>query len=293
MTLRDLELRDYKRHHLIEISNSLTPERGKKLRNLIEYINALGAVAVEFSGGGDSTLLAFIAHAILEHKSVAIMLDSPTLPMDDRARCMELAAKIGMKLIIVKDSELRSEEFRKNPKNRCYFCRKFRDQVLKEKLKELGLEYVLVDGANASDLQDFRPGLDAAAEADIKHPFIECNITKEDIRAISKAIGLETWNLPSSACLASRIAHGIEVSAEYMAMIDNAENMLRKMGFHTVRVRMDAPFCARIEVGADEIGIAFGKRHDIVNILRNIGFRAIALDLEGYIPAGIRFFGTV
>lgn len=235
---------------------------------------------ISFSGGVDSSLLAVIAKEALAGKTRCVLLDSPVVPRAAIEEALQIAKEFGLQLEIVPVPVMDDEHFKKNPAERCYWCKKKSAEVLKRR-KEI-LDYACIaDGINVSDKGEHRPGLEASTEEGIIHPFIEAGITKAEIREIAGARGLKFWNKPSAACLSSRIPYGDEITHKKLTMIEEAETFLHTSGFHQCRVRMHGDI-ARIEVTDDDMQKLFNDREDLVKILRSIGFTYISLDLIGY-----------
>lgn len=220
--------------------------RAQKLDALESYIAGKGSMLISFSGGVDSSFLAAIANTILGQNSRCVLLESPVVPGRDLADARSVARDLGLTLEIIPVALLENEQFRKNPRERCYFCKRLSAKILKEKAKEFGLACI-ADGLNVSDLKERRPGVKAADEEGFVHPFIEAGITKEDIREMARDLGYGFWNKPSGACLSSRIPYGFEITEENLSMIEMAENFLSDKGFSQFRVRNHAGV-ARIEV---------------------------------------------
>lgn len=237
----------------------------KKLEMLKQRIAEKAGLLIAFSGGVDSGLLAKVAYDVLGEKALAVTLDSEILSRSELEHAKKVAVSIDVEQIIVPFSELRNEEFVKNPPNRCYYCKKESAKILKKIAFDNGIECI-ADGVNLSDFTEHRPGVKACDEEGIWHPFIDVGITKADTRSISKDMGLFFWVKPSSACLASRIPYDGEITKEKLMMIESAEEILKKDGFEQMRVRMH-----------DEV-----TRIEIVKELKDIGFKYVTLDLEGY-----------
>lgn len=258
---------------------SETKKRYEKLRTIL---NEMGSVVIGFSGGVDSTFLSYTAHDVLGDKALAVTAVSPTLPESEEQDARDMAADIGIRHLVVHSTEFSDPEFVKNPKNRCYICKKIRFTALVDLAKQEGYHWV-VDGGNVDDLGDFRPGMKALEEmADaVRSPMIEAGITKADIRALSRELGLRTWDKQSAACLASRIPYGVELTPQRLSMIDKAEQYIAPYIKGSLRVRYHGDV-ARIEVGEEEIPAILAHRKDIVQALRQCGFTYVSLDLGGY-----------
>lgn len=260
----------------------IEPETKKRYEKLRTILNEMGSVVIGFSGGVDSTFLSYTAHDVLGDKALAVTAVSPTLPESEEQDARDMAADIGIRHLVVHSTEFSNPEFVKNPKNRCYICKKIRFTALVDLAKQEGYHWV-VDGGNVDDLGDFRPGMKALEEmADaVRSPMIEAGITKADIRALSRELGLRTWDKQSAACLASRIPYGVELTPQRLSMIDKAEQYIAPYIKRSLRVRYHGDV-ARIEVGEEEIPAILAHRKDIVQALRQCGFTYVSLDLGGY-----------
>lgn len=260
----------------------IEPETKKRYEKLRTILNEMGSVVIGFSGGVDSTFLSYTAHDVLGDKALAVTAVSPTLPESEEQDARDMAADIGIRHLVVHSTEFSNPEFVKNPKNRCYICKKIRFTALVDLAKQEGYHWV-VDGGNVDDLGDFRPGMKALEEmADaVRSPMIEAGITKADIRALSRELGLRTWDKQSAACLASRIPYGVELTPQRLSMIDKAEQYIAPYIKGSLRVRYHGDV-ARIEVGEEEIPAILAHRKDIVQALRQCGFTYVSLDLGGY-----------
>jgi uncharacterized protein len=255
-------------------------DRNGREQQLREQIAARGSLLIAYSGGVDSSLLAAIAREVLGDRCRAALLESPVMSRAAIREARETAADLGIPLEVVPLPLMELASFSGNPPDRCYHCRKASAQVLKERARDLGLAFV-ADGTSASDLGEHRPGIRACSEEGILHPFIEAGLTKADIRAIARRLGYAFWNRPSAACLASRIPYGEEITAGRLGMIEEAEGVLRCLGFAQVRVRLHGPV-ARIEVMPGEMGRLWKERGKILGAFRSIGFPYVTVDLAGY-----------
>ena len=240
------------------------------------------SVLIAYSGGVDSAFLLKVAHDVLGERVVAATALSPTYPHGEMEEAKETAGALGARHVIVTTDELSDPIFTRNPIDRCYWCKKELFSKLTAVAEKHGLDYVL-DGSNRDDTSDFRPGMKAAEEFGVRSPLREAGLGKEDIRRLSKEMGLKTWDKPALACLASRFPYGTEITGERLKVIDAAEAFLRSLGITQVRVRHHNDI-ARIEVPADEIGRLTREesRQKVIQGLKGLGYRYVTVDLEGY-----------
>ena len=264
-------------------STDLAPELLAKRDRLLEILGSLGSAAVAFSGGIDSTVVAQAAHMALGDKAIAVTADSASVPRSELEEAKEMARRIGIRHRIVATQEFGEANYVKNDGSRCYFCKSELYSRVEELLPQLGAR-VLASGANLDDQGDYRPGLKAAAEHQVRHPLQEAGFTKADVRVLARFWGLPTWDKPASPCLSSRLAPGVQVTPERTARVEAAEVYLRGLGYRECRVRLHEGELARVEVPVSAMGLLFDAavREGLVRKLKDLGFRYVTLDLEGF-----------
>lgn len=253
-----------------------------KYQDLLERLRALESVAVAFSGGVDSALLLHAAREALDERAIAITTQSRLFPQRELDEAIAFCREREIPQVIVPTHELEDEAFRRNPPERCYLCKTGLLKTVIDTANERGIETV-VEGSNVDDEGDYRPGSQAIAELGVLSPLKEAGLTKRDIRELSHAKGLPTWDKPSFACLATRFAFGTRLNEERLALIDEAEQFLLDQGFHQVRVRYHGP-TARVEVRADEVERLDlpANRQAVERKLGELGFEHVMIDPEGY-----------
>ncbi|MBC7107570.1 MAG: ATP-dependent sacrificial sulfur transferase LarE [Methanomassiliicoccales archaeon] len=251
-----------------------------KLKLLKETLERFGSVAVAFSGGVDSTFLLKVASEVLGDRVLAITNISPLTPSCDRSSVVKIAEEFRVRLKLINVDPLNDPQFVSNPVDRCYICKRNLFEVIKRIAQEEGFSTV-IDGNNADDLVSHKWGLKAAKEIGVRSPLAEVGLTKEEIRAISREMGLATADKPSNACLVTRIPFNERITLEKLRMIDDAETFIRDLGARQVRVRHH-DLTARIEVEPDDMEIIVKRRLELVRRLKELGFAFVAMDLEGF-----------
>jgi pyridinium-3,5-biscarboxylic acid mononucleotide sulfurtransferase len=251
-------------------------------RRLYDALSSFDSVIVAFSGGVDSAYLAWVATEVLGPAALCVTADSPSYPDHHRQLALRIAREFSLHHEFVTTSETEQPEYRANPVNRCYYCKSELYDVLSRLAAARGIA-VIVDGSNADDRSDYRPGRQAAREYGVRSPLDEADLTRADIRELSRRAALPTWDEPASACLSSRIPYHSEVTTEKLRMIERAEAALRDLGFRVCRVRHHDTL-ARIELGTNELhrALDLDVRERIVRELRAIGYQHVTIDLQGY-----------
>jgi uncharacterized protein len=254
-----------------------------KREHLLDLLRAMHRVVIAFSGGIDSTVVAKAAHLALGDNAVAVTADSASVPRAEIAEAKQLAQRIGIQHRLVSTSEFVNPDYVKNDGSRCYHCKTELYSQIETLLPSLGSE-IICSGANLDDRGDYRPGLIAAAEHQVRHPLQEAGFTKADVRALAQMWDLPTWDKPASPCLSSRIAPGVEATAERTARVEAAEAYLKTLGYREFRVRLHEGELARIEVPPSGLAQLVDSQvcDDLVRYLKSLGFRYVTLDLEGF-----------
>jgi uncharacterized protein len=258
-------------------------ELGVKRQQLLDLIRSFESCAVAFSAGVDSTVVAKAAQLALGDRAVAVTGVSPSLAEGELQEASRLAQLIGIRHETLNTEEFLNEDYTRNDPDRCYHCKSELYTQIARIAPQLNVR-VVVNGANADDLGDYRPGSQAAAEHRVRSPLSECGINKDEVRQLAADWGLPVWDKPAMPCLASRVAYGEEVTQQRLEMIDQAERFLRDHGLRTVRVRFHKGDMARLEVPASDLVRLCNEplRGQLVSRLKEIGFRFVALDLEGF-----------
>ena len=253
-----------------------------KLERMRAIFAPMRSLIVAFSGGVDSTLVLKVAHNALGDGVLALTTTSPTMPDEDRDSALAMARLIGARHLVVESNELEIPGYAANPLNRCYLCKHNLFTVCEAKAAELGID-AIVDGLNLDDLHDYRPGMQAASEKRVRHPLVEAEMTKAEVRALSRSMGLPTWDRPASPCLSSRFPYGTEITPEGLEKVAAGEKLLHSMGFAVARVRYHGDV-ARLEVEQSRIARICEPevRETIDREFKKIGFRFVAIDLKGF-----------
>ncbi len=252
----------------------------QKYKQLQEILKTMGSAVVAYSGGTDSSLVLKVAHDVLGEKVIAMTAVSASLPTADRIEAGQIARQIGVRHILVDSDETSDPEYLANTPNRCFFCKNETYGKLSAFAGENGFQ-VIVDGTNADDTGDFRPGRKAASAFHVRSPLLEAGFSKAEIRQLSKELGLPNWNKPAAACLSSRIPYGTTITLEALSQVERAEALLHGLGLQQLRVRHHGPV-ARIEAEADDFPRLLEHRNEIVTALKAMGYTYVSLDLAGF-----------
>jgi pyridinium-3,5-biscarboxylic acid mononucleotide sulfurtransferase len=258
------------------------PALDAKLDRMRALFAPMRSVIVAFSGGVDSTFVLKVAYDTIGDRVLALTTTSPTMPDEDRQSALAMAQLIGARHLIVESNELEIPGYSANPINRCYLCKHNLFTVCEAKAAEFDIDEI-VDGLNLDDLHDYRPGMQAASEKRVRHPLVEAELSKAEIRELSHAMGLPTWDRPASPCLSSRFPYGTTITPEGLAKVAAGERLLHSIGFKVARVRFHGDV-ARLELERSEIARIFEPqlRDTVDREFKKIGFRFVAIDLKGF-----------
>lgn len=254
------------------------PDLSKKFYKLCDVVKGCKSGIVAFSGGADSSLLAYLGNLLLV-KSLCVTADSPTLPRSELQGAKDFAKLYHLNHRVILYNELTDVRFARNDEKRCFYCKNGLFEILNDIKESEGYDCVM-DGSNFDDLDDYRPGRVAAKKNDVKSPLIEAELGKKEIRTISRTLNLPTWDKPQMACLSSRFPRNVRINEDDLKKVEEAEEIIKELGYRYVRVRFHEDI-ARIELGRDE-GVDLNKLRDLVPKIKNLGFKYITLDLEGY-----------
>jgi uncharacterized protein len=261
----------------------MTEETKQKYEHLRGILHEMGSVVIGYSGGVDSTLLVRVAVDVLGENALSVIAKSETYPTKEYEEAVTMVEGFGARYEVVRTEETDDLKFSENPPDRCYYCKTELFSKLGGIAEREGLRWI-ADGTITDDIGDFRPGMKAKSEKEVRSPLLEANLSKAEVREISRELGLPTWDKGSFACLSSRFPYGQGITKEALMKVDGAETLFRELGFKNFRVRYHDEKTARIEVGQQEISRLFNDelRAKIVNHLKGLGFIYVTLDLQGY-----------
>jgi uncharacterized protein len=259
--------------------------QNKKYQKLKEILAAMGSIVVAFSGGTDSSLVLKVAYDVLGDQVIAMTAVSASLPASERLAAAQIAGQIGAQHILVESAETSDPDYLANTPNRCFFCKKETYGKLTAYAEQHGFD-TIVDGTNADDTGDFRPGRKAASEFHVRSPLLDAGLTKAEIRSLSKELGLPNWDKPAAACLSSRIPYGTTITLEALSQVERAEALLHSLGLRQLRVRQHGPV-ARIEAEPEDFPRLLEHRQEIVTSLKAIGYTYVSLDLAGFLSGSM------
>ena len=261
----------------------LSETTSAKYKHLQLVIRQMGSLAIGYSGGVDSTLLLKVAVDVLGANALAMIGRSETYPTREFEEAVALAQQLNARCIVVDTEETDVMKFKENPPDRCYYCKTELFGKLDAIARQEGIAWI-ADGTITDDIGDFRPGMRAKSEKNVRSPLLEAGLSKTEVREISRHLGLPTWDKPAFACLSSRFPYGMGITKEHLVRVDSAETLLRDLGFRSFRVRFHDERTARIEVGKSEVGrlLESDVREHILSRLKNLGFTYVTIDLEGY-----------
>jgi uncharacterized protein len=258
----------------------LSPVLQEKYQRMRALLREMGSVVVGFSGGVDSTVVLKVASDVLGEKAVAVIGDSEAFPAGEVEEAIKIAREIGVKTILTPTHELSNIHFRVNNPDRCYHCKSELFFQLRVVADRQGIQWI-ADGSHAGDVDDYRPGMIAAKEKDVRSPLQEAGINKPEIRELAQYLGLTNWDKPSFACLSSRFPYGTEITSELLARVDGCEKVMRRLGFRQFRVRHHDTIC-RLEIEPCDFARLLECREEINSRFKELGYTYITLDLEGY-----------
>jgi pyridinium-3,5-biscarboxylic acid mononucleotide sulfurtransferase len=267
---------------MLNVSLTVRSNWQEKLQHLETILTGMDAVLIAFSGGIDSTLLAFIANKNLGNRALIVFANSPVVPLQELLNARAIASELKFNYAELTHNQLEIIDFVCNTKDRCYYCKLDLHKQLKSLAASKNIN-IICEGSNYDDISDYRPGLKAVAEVGIRSPLAESFLTKKEIRSIAKQLGLRNWDKPATPCLSSRIPYGIKVTKETIEKIDKCETFLKGLGIKEVRLRHHNDI-ARIEVGESDLAlVTSGKsRKEITDFVKNLGYTYVTIDLQGF-----------